>query len=313
MTVSTQVYCPNRACCAIRWLLLSKTKISDEIKMILEGVKNITYEDLVKDIIKELEEHCEKEIAILMSQGYRNVQKLCEYCPSITRIKSFSSKEYLSYNKVIERCTCSITELGLKFSISKQTVVDAAKAISIYVQLKVKEKLQGIKSERTIIDILEDVRKERKRLRGVSRLKPDTLTEILLLRLQGLTHKQIAQKLGLTASIVKWALDQLQHMIATYSKGVGIRIIYNRGLRFFKIESRTIYPTDPEALLEAIGRLIEIDKLSESPEEFRNKAQRLIREYNKILKPFGIKLELRKGSPFERKRRPYALRIRRKR
>ena len=305
--------CPNRACCAIRWLLLGKTKISDEIKMILESVRNITYEDLVKDIVKELEEYCEKEIAILKSQGRRNVRKLCEYCPSVVKVKSSSFEEYLSYNKIVERCTCNIPELGLKFSISKQTVVDAAKAISIYVQLKVKEKLQGIRNERTIIDILEDVRRERKRLSGVSKLKPDTLTEILLLRLQGLTHKQIAQKLGLTASIVRWALDQLQHMIATYSKGIGVRVIYNRGLKFFKIESRTIYPTDPEALLEAIGRLIEIDKSSESPEEFKNKAQQLIKEYNRILKPFGIKLELRKGSPFEKKRRPYALRIRRKR
>ena len=312
MTVSIQVYCPNRACCAIRWLLLGKTKISDEIRMILGSVKNITYEDLVEDIMKELEEYCEKEIAILKSQGYGNVRKLCEYCPSI-KAKSFSSEEYLSYNKIVERCTCNIPELGLKFSISKQTVVDAAKAISMYVQLKVKEKLQGVKSERTIIDVLEDVRRERKRLCGVSKLKPDTLTEILLLRLQGLTHKQIAQKLGLTANIVRWVLDQLQHMIATYSRGIGVRIIYNRGLRFFKIESRTIYPTDPEALLEAIRRLIEIDKTSESSEEFKNKAQQLIKEYNRILKPFGIKLELRKGSPFERKRRPYALRIRRKR
>ncbi len=102
-------------------------------------------------------------------------------------------------------------------------------------------------------------------------------------------------------------------MIAAYSRGIGVRVIYNRGLKFFKIESRTIYPTDPEALLEAIGKLIEIDKSSESPEEFKNKAQQLIKEYNRILKPFGIKLELRKGSPFERKRRSYALRIRRKR
>ncbi len=150
MTASIQVYCPNRACCAIRWLLLGRTKVSDEIRIMLKGVKDITYEDLVRDIIKELEEYCEKEIAILRNQGHGNVRKLCEHCPLIVKVKSFSFEEYLSYNRVVELCTCNIRELKQRFSISKQTVVDAAKAILIYVQLKVKEKLQGVKSGITI-------------------------------------------------------------------------------------------------------------------------------------------------------------------
>ncbi len=288
-------YCPSKACCAIRLLLLNETYISNKLKEILRNEKGPSYNDIVKNIIRELDEYCEKEIRRLR-EYYPNITKLCE-TPSSTMNPRITGKR-LTYDKIAELCSCS-----------KQTVDDAKNAIITYVRLIISGELEG----RTIIDILDDVRKRRKQLSGLSRLKPDDLTKILLLRLQGLNHKQIADRLKLTTNTVRWVLDQLQHMIATYSIGTGIRVIYNRGLKFFKVESRTIYPTDPRELIEVIEILMKIDKTAQTPEEFKNKAQLIVNEYNKKLKPFGIKLELRKGSPFEKRGRPYALRIRRRR
>lgn len=84
-------------------------------------------------------------------------------------------------------------------------------------------------------------------------------------------------------------------------------------LRFVKIESRRVYFGDPLPLLNlAIREVFECDRVSKDASDFKEKCEEIIKNYNDKLNTFGITLKLRKGSPFERHGRPYALRIIRK-
>ena len=137
------------------------------------------------------------------------------------------------------------------------------------------------------------------------------MIRIVDMRLEGYGYRRIAKELNLSVSLIKHVLDAVHKMLESRGAAAA-RLIRNRGLRFFRIESRAIYSTDPPELLEALERLRIADESSNSPEEFIEKAKQIVDYYNKKLKLYGIELKLRKGSPFEKRGRPYALRIRRK-
>lgn len=290
--------CPHTTCPSIRALL---PRILEEFRGQLEISDEAVLSKLEKfgkEILVELDDYCDK----LRSP---NTKKCCERYgrrPDFFCDLDNSERRNISYDGVIKLLDKN------HMSVSKQTVVDAAKALRRYVGARLQDK-----ANLSIIETLNEVRRERKKLSGVSKLTHEKLVQILTRRLQGYPVDRIANQLRLTANLVNFAIEGLISSISMGSKGVGVRQVYNpKSLRYFKIESRTIYPTDPEELLQAINVLIQLDERANTAEDFKKKGEVLARKWNKALKRYGVKLSLRKGSPFERRRRPYALRIHRR-
>ncbi len=81
-------------------------------------------------------------------------------------------------------------------------------------------------------------------------------------------------------------------------------------LRFVKIESRKLYWNDPSLyIVGAVSEIFECDHKAESADDFIECCKKVLENWNNELKPFGVELKLRKGSPFEKHGRPYAIRI----
>jgi predicted Zn-ribbon and HTH transcriptional regulator len=93
-----------------------------------------------------------------------------------------------------------------------------------------------------------------------------------------------------------------------------IREIRNpQWLRFVKVYSRNLYWDDPFVYInEAVSEIFECDHVAKNADDFVESCNKVLENWNKELKPLGVVLRLGKGSPFEKRRRPYAIRIYRK-
>lgn len=84
-------------------------------------------------------------------------------------------------------------------------------------------------------------------------------------------------------------------------------------LRFVKVYSRNLYWDDPFVYInEAVSEIFECDHVAKNADDFVECCNKVLENWNKELKPLGVVLRLGKGSPFEKRGRPYALRIYRK-
>lgn len=81
-------------------------------------------------------------------------------------------------------------------------------------------------------------------------------------------------------------------------------------LRFVRLETRSFYFGDPlPSLNHAINKVFECDRASENLQSFEKGIGQIIQMENTKLLEYGITLELKKGSPFEKHGRPYAIRF----
>mgnify|MGYP001044994423 CR=1 FL=1 len=157
---------------------------------------------------------------------------------------------------------------------------------------------------------LRKVRRLRKA--GVVDVTAETIIKAIILRLQGSSLRQISRELNLATDVLKAAIDWVVWGISQKIQEVGIKIIHNPpSLRFVRFESRDIYPTDPPDLITAINGIISLDATAKDEKDFDILCDKLIFESNQKLKKCRIKLFKRRGSPIERKGRPFSIRIKR--
>jgi len=82
-------------------------------------------------------------------------------------------------------------------------------------------------------------------------------------------------------------------------------------LRWLKFETRRIPPTVQHLrlFLGLLRDLHRVDREAGSAEEFREMSEEVIARWNREFIPMGVKLQLKRVSPFDASRRPFGLRM----